>query len=419
MTKKPTYEELEQRVKDLEKEAGQHKRVEERIKQQSEFLNLVVEAIPYPFYVIDVFDYTIKMANSATHISPLPKDTTCYALTHKVDRPCVSEEHPCPLEILKETKKPVTVEHVHYDRDGNPRNVEVHAYPIFDSEGNVSQMIESSLDVTDRKQAEEALKEAHEKLEQRVRERTAELVAANKELMRQVEARKGAEERVRGLSQQLIMAQEIERQRLSSDLHDNLAQDLSSLKIGLDTLFDNEPEASPETRQRASELTNMLHGSIMAVRNLAYNLRPASLDQIGMVRAVREHCKEFSAENKVKVDFVPAAIDNIKLDLDTKITLYRLVQEALNNVKKHADASHVTVRLVASFPNIILRIEDNGKGFDVQERLAATLNEKRMGLRSMEERVGLLQGKMRIESQPMQGTNIVVEVPYKRKENGE
>jgi signal transduction histidine kinase len=274
-------------------------------------------------------------------------------------------------------------------------------------------------EVEERKQAEEALKEAYGKLEKRVRERTAELVAVNKEVMRQTEARKGAEARVRGLSQQLIMAQEIERQRLSGELHDDLAQNLASLKIGLDTLFDNQPEASPETRQKAAKLTNMLHGAIMAVRNLAYNLRPASLDQLGMVRTVREHCEEFSTENKVKVEFFSAGIDDLKLDLDTKINLYRLVQEALNNVKKHADASHVTVRLVASFPNIILRIEDDGKGFDVQERLAATLNEKRMGLRSMEERVGLLQGKIRIESQPTQGTNIVVEVPYTGKENRE
>lgn len=143
----------------------EHKRAKEQIKQQSEFLNLVVEAIPHPFYVVDAFDYTIKMANSATHIGPLPKDATCYALTHKSDRPCESEVHPCPLEIVKETKQPVTVEHIHYDKDGRPRNVEIHAYPIFDSEGNVIQMIESSLDITDRKRAEEEREELIQELE--------------------------------------------------------------------------------------------------------------------------------------------------------------------------------------------------------------------------------------------------------------
>jgi signal transduction histidine kinase len=232
---------------------------------------------------------------------------------------------------------------------------------------------------------------------------------------REITERKEAEESVHALSRQLMKVQETERQRLSHDLHDHLAQDLSTLKIGLDTLLDNQPEVLPETGQKVSELSKMLQGTIMGVRNLAYNLRPAGLDQLGLVRTVREHCEDYSAENAIKVDFFSAGIDDLKLDFDTKITLYRLIQESLNNVKKHADASHVTVRLVGSFPNIVLRIEDNGKGFDVQERVVAAVNERRMGLGSMEERVALLHGKMRIESHPMQGTKIVIEVPRKEK----
>jgi signal transduction histidine kinase len=212
-----------------------------------------------------------------------------------------------------------------------------------------------------------------------------------------------------------MKVQETERQRLSHDLHDHLAQDLSILKIGLDTFFDNQLEVPAEARRKASELSKMLQGSITAVRDLAYNLRPAGLDQLGLVRTVREHCEEFSAKNAVQVDFFSAGIADLKLDFYTKITMYRLIQESLNNVKKHADASHVTVRLVGSFPSVILRIEDNGKGFDVQERVVAAVNERRMGLGSMKERVALLHGKMRIESHPMQGTKIVIEVPRKEK----
>jgi len=176
MQEKPTYEELEKRVKELKKEATERKRAEERIERQSEFLNSVLDSLPHPFYVIDAFDYTIKVANSATHTDPLSSDTTCYALTHKSDSPCGSEGHPCPLEQVKKTKQPVTVEHLHYDKEGKSRNVEVHAYPIFDNEGNVSQMIESSWDVTDRKRAEEALHQSER--EMRIRNRIAQIFLA-------------------------------------------------------------------------------------------------------------------------------------------------------------------------------------------------------------------------------------------------
>ena len=106
---------------------------------------------------------------------------------------------------------------------------------------------------------------------------------------------------------------------------------------------------------------------------------------------------------------------NLNLDFDTDINLYRLVQEGLTNIKKHAAASHVIIRLVGVSPNIILRIEDNGKGFDVQKRLATLTKEKRMGIRSMEERIKLLQGKMVLQSKPMKGTKIYIKFPFKVK----
>ena len=103
----------------------------------------------------------------------------------------------------------------------------------------------------------------------------------------------------------------------------------------------------------------------------------------------------------------------MRLDFNTEINLYRLIQEALNNVKKHAGADRVTIRLVASFPKIILRIEDNGQGFNIEDRYTAAINEKRMGLQNMKERVSLLNGKMAINSRPMGGTKIVIEIPSK------
>ena len=238
------------------------------------------------------------------------------------------------------------------------------------------------------------------------------------QISRNITDRKRAEEQIRALTQELMKAQENERQMLSRELHDRLAQDLSTLKIGLDTLFDNQPEAPSGMRRRVSEFSGLLQESIISVRDLAYDLRPPSLGQLSLAQTIYQYCEGFTEKTGLKVDFTSAGMVDLRLDFYTEINLYRMVQEGLNNVRKHADAGQVTIRLIASFPTIILRIEDDGKGFDVEQRMATITNEKRMGLRSMEERVSLLEGKMRIQSRPTRGTKIHVEVPCKEKTNG-
>ncbi|MBW2109412.1 MAG: PAS domain-containing protein, partial [Deltaproteobacteria bacterium] len=138
-----------QMIESVATEIEHRKRAEKEARRQTEFLNLVLESLPHPFYVIDAFNYQIKLANSAAYQGPFFKNMTCYALTHKAEKPCGPERHPCPLETIKRTKQPAVVEHLHYDSRGNARNVEVHGYPIFDDEGNVVQIVASSLDITE------------------------------------------------------------------------------------------------------------------------------------------------------------------------------------------------------------------------------------------------------------------------------
>ena len=128
------------------------------ITEYADFLESVLESLPHPFYVIDASDLTVKMSNSAVQFGSLSEESTCYALTNMSDSPCDSEEHPCPVDEIRKTKRPLTVEHVHCDKGGNPRNVEIHAFPVLDKAEDVSQIIEYVLHVTERKQAEEALK---------------------------------------------------------------------------------------------------------------------------------------------------------------------------------------------------------------------------------------------------------------------
>ncbi len=134
---------------------------ERQLHIRSKFLRNTIDSLSHPFYVIDVNDYTVKMANVAT-IDPkdFKEGVTCYELTHHSKRPCSDFNHPCAIEQIKETKESVILEHLHYDEDGNERIYEVHGSPIFDDEGNISQVIEYCIDVTTRKQAELALRQS-------------------------------------------------------------------------------------------------------------------------------------------------------------------------------------------------------------------------------------------------------------------
>jgi len=205
---------------------------------------------------------------------------------------------------------------------------------------------------------------------------------------------------------------------ISRELHDRVAQDLTVSQITCGMLLQGPPEPPHEIKQKINMISKELQRTITTIRDLSYELRPAGLDQMGLVETVFQYCEEFSKKTGLNMDFASAGMDGLKLNPDAEINLYRLVQEGLNNIRKHADASHVTIRLAAAYPNIILRIIDDGKGFDVKERMADAFNEKRMGLRSMEERVHLLQGRLEIESRPTQGTKISIIIPQQEKESG-
>lgn len=166
----------------LRMEIDERVKAEEKIEDQRQFLEKVIESLAHPFYVIDALDYTVKLANSASGIHGAPVGRTCHSLIYKEERPCSAAFSSCPLDIVKKTKRPAAVEQKHYDGTGNPRHLEVHGYPLLDIEGNVAQMIEYSLDITERKEAEKEIRKLNAELEQRVAERTAQLQAANREL---------------------------------------------------------------------------------------------------------------------------------------------------------------------------------------------------------------------------------------------
>lgn len=136
----------------------ERKQAEEKLQQQKAFFGNVIDSLSHPLLVIDANTYRVEWANSATGLGALPENLACYALTHQKTEPCGGMEHPCPLTTVKETKKPALVEHIHCDKEGRPRSIEVYAFPIFDRDGEVKQVVEYSLDITERKQSEDQIR---------------------------------------------------------------------------------------------------------------------------------------------------------------------------------------------------------------------------------------------------------------------
>lgn len=231
--------------------------------------------------------------------------------------------------------------------------------------------------------------------------------------------RKRAEDRIRALSKALLQSQETERLRISRDLHDNVAQDLTSLKIAIEMLGQNGNQSAGELAESVHKLQPILQNTIDNVRDIAYNLRPPGLEALGLIRTMAQFCDDFKRLHKIDIDFDSAGLDFALLDAETEINIYRILQEALGNVRRHARATKAIVRLVASWPTIILRIQDNGCGFNTGDVLGGGAgHERHMGLRNMRERVMLLGGKCTFESLPGEGTRILIEIPQKEPENG-
>jgi PAS domain S-box-containing protein len=179
-----------ERTESLRAEVQERRLAQAQISSQAEFLTTVIESFNHPFYAINIDTYEIEIANQAARNFHQEAKTLCHELTHHRETPCDGAEHPCPIQLIRETQKDVVLEHIHYDMNGNPLNVEVHACPIFNESGEIKQIIEYSLDITEKKKAQIALKKSRDELEDLVVQRTHKL---EREIQRRTEAQEKLE----------------------------------------------------------------------------------------------------------------------------------------------------------------------------------------------------------------------------------
>lgn len=496
-----------------------------------DLLQVVLDSLTYPFYVIDVADYQIQLANAAARKMHDSGNATCHALIHHQDIPCHMEGHPCPLEIIRKTGAPAVVEHVHYDPQGRPTYMEVHGFPIFDAAGRLTQIIEYCVDITDRKRLEEELRRLNHNLKEEVQMRTGQLndqmarrILAEDRLHRRSQMLEGffqhtitplafldrqftfirvneayaqaegetpeyfvgknhfdlypdkevqaifeqavrnkksyrayarpfnvsneprpetaywnwqitplldeqgqveflvfnlenvteqqralqeAQRRTQQLQQltlELSQAEDRERKHLAEILHDDLQQMLAAAKFHVG-LLDNRLSRGEDVQGMIHQVKDLLAQAIDKSRSLSHELNPPVLDQSDLCETFEWLAENIRAKYGLTVhvkSWGPVEVYSEPL----KAFLFKAGQELLFNVIKHAQVQEARVRLRHQNGHVYLSVADHGRGFDPN-----ALDKGGFGLMTIQERVKLLGGSMKIRSAPGRGSVFLIEVP--------
>ena len=218
-------------------------------------------------------------------------------------------------------------------------------------------------------------------------------------------------DRLRQVTRQLFSAQEQERQRVSRDLHDEAGQALTALKISLELIKSDFGDQPGELQQRIAEAVSLTEETMEQIRLLARGLRPPELDALGLDAAIESFCRDFSARTQLALDY--DGVDLPTLREGVAISLYRILQEALTNVAKHADARRVRVVLLSEDDTVCLTVQDDGRGFDVHAVESSSGRQRGNGIVGMRERLKLIGGALELDPKVGEGTRLVARVPLK------
>lgn len=240
-------------------------------------------------------------------------------------------------------------------------------------------------DMTERRHAEESL-----------REQRALLTKASGDLL--------------GLTRRLVEAEEAERRRLARDLHDRVGQNLTALSLNLEAaLAGLDPAATLEIGSRLREAFALVEDTVESIESVMADLRPPLLEEYGLGAALQRHTEEFSRRTGIAASFDDQAKERVRsLQIESAIALFRIVQEALNNIAKHAEAKQVRVTLALQGMDAAVSVIDDGRGFDAAE--AAAAQPRRWGMRTMRERAEAAGGRIDVFSAPGKGTSVVASV---------
>jgi PAS domain S-box-containing protein len=313
------------------------------------------------------------------------------------------------LEVFPETERYWLQSFENVALSGNPIEIENYHHELdkyFHVSGFVpkdGQVAVTFIDITDRMRIEKALQKAHDTLEKRVEERTAELAKSNLSLTREIA------ERLR-LSYRFLNAQEDERRRIALELHDELGQDLSVLNLQFDSLKRQLPANQMALNDHIESISTLLRGTIEKVRGISRELIPSVLVDLGLTPAVRWLFRSLAEHSNIGIDSNILIPEDL-FPTEQQIVIYRILQEIVTNIRKHAQATQVSIDIGREDSKVIFKVEDQGIGFDMERIKSISASKRGLGLAAMEERVKMLDGNIEIFSRVGMGTRIAFEIP--------
>lgn len=385
------------------------KQAEERLRESEERLRLVMESVK-DFAII-----TTDTDGIVTGWRPGAEKAFGWTAQEIIGRSCEvtftpeDRERGVPAQEMKTAREKGSAagERWHMRKDGARFYVSGVMSPVRHG-GELTGYVKITRDLTEQRRAEEALHRAHEELEDRVRARTLELAEANVSLQAEIAERRASQAARIELLRQLVRTQEDERRRIAREMHDQFGQQLTALILKLGML-----KAECGARK---ELCDQLEALEMVARQLdedvdffVWELRPTALDDLGLQLALTNYAQNWSKHFGVPVEVHESGMNKYRLNFEIETAFYRITQEALNNVAKHAGATSVSILLERRAGSVSLIIEDDGCGFD--EESTSGSGERSMGLAGMRERAALLGGSVEIESATGEGTTIIARIP--------
>jgi two-component system CheB/CheR fusion protein len=283
----------------------------------------------------------------------------------------------------------------------------VRLLPYRAAEDRIAGVVLTLVDVTELHAARQAILSAQQGLELKVQERTAELDSVNEALRSKIVMHEHAEKARQEMESRLVSAQEEERSRISRELHDELGQQIMALMLALKAL---ESEANAEQIPgKLQELRAIVEQVGEEIHQLAARLRPIALDELGLSRALSGYLEAWMARSELVVEFFSSGIEDVRLPGLVETTLYRIVQQAMNNIYKHAAAKNISVTIERRGDHVLAIVEDDGSGFD-QESVEGN-HGRHLGIAGMRQRASIVGGELTIESRPGAGTTVRAKLP--------